>query len=149
VEEVKHLFRPATVLFRARGLHKKIIIPPIERYIRSKCCSDIRHMTNFTTDFLSQVADRLTAIRRALADHMHSCRVPNYKVVSAYSLLGLREEGMEALLGALWDKDLVHLNTVGYAIMVESLMDYMVEETSTFCNKPKVKEQRQEVVRSA
>jgi len=80
---------------------------------------------------------------------MHSRRLPNYKVVSGYSLLGLREKGGENLLGALWDDDPVHLNMAGYAIMVESLMDYMVEESSSFCNKPRVKEQRQEIARSA
>jgi len=141
VGEVRHLFRAATALFRAGGQNKKVIIPPMERYVNAKCCSDMRHMTNYSSEFLSRAAAKLTDIRKALADHLHMRRLLNYKVISSYSLLGQREDSNTTPMGALWDDDPVHMNSAGYAIMAESLMDMLVEEPSSFCNKPREREQ--------
>jgi len=147
VEDIKYLFKSATVLFRAGGHHKKVIIPPMERYIGGTCCGDMRHMTNYSTGFVVHAASRLTAIRRAIGDHVHSRRLPNYRVISSYSLLGMREDGSDELLRAVWAEDPVHLSSAGYAIMAESLVDLLVEETNTFCNVPKTRDQPTEDMR--
>jgi len=69
------------------------------------------------------------------------CIETTHNLMSSYSLLGLREDGSDELLRAVWAEDPVHLSSAGYAIMAESLVDLLVEETNTFCNVPKTRDQ--------
>ncbi|MBM3938666.1 MAG: hypothetical protein FJ333_08470, partial [Sphingomonadales bacterium] len=149
VEEISHLFRPAMGLFRAGGRHKKVIVTPLERYLVEKCCDNIRHMTNYSTEFVKHMEDRLSAIRRALVNHLHLRMLPNYKVVGSAKLMGMSEAGLQDDLRRFWDKDPVHMTGAGYACMAESIVDYLLEEPSSFSNQPKEKSQGTEVRRSS
>jgi len=147
VKDLCHLFRPLTVLMRIGGGHRKLLIAPMERYLSSKCCEDLRHMTNWTSDFVPDMSLNLGKLRVALSDHLHSRNVRNWRVCSIMKLLGLDSstgEDSRTGLRKMWEEDPVHLSGTAYAILGEAVYDMLVGEGTEFRNQKKEQKDRKD-----
>lgn len=123
-DAMSSMCRKTIPLFRAAGKAKKVIVGPMERYLARKCCDDPTHMTNHGNEaFIFDLAAKLTVLREALRETLHSRRLQRFKVTSLAKLIGLdyTSQGAGRQLAAYWGNDPVHLNEAGYRAVAEAL----------------------------
>jgi len=121
LKDIMHTILP---LLRAGGEHKKLVISPIQRYVPSKCCEEVGHITNFSSpDYAANMVGKLKHIREALRSFINKRNVRNFRVASGEKLLGWEEGVSGEELKELWGPDPIHLTTAGYKVMADKIVE--------------------------
>ena len=97
--------------------HLKIIVSPIPRYLRARCCLDTDHVANLEDTYQSNQEEAIHACRKHLKDFAFR----NLRSINPWSKLKLLE-------GNLWPTDPVHMAERGYTAIAD-----MVVETIQQC----------------
>ena len=96
--------------------HLKIIVSPIPRYLRARCCLDTDHVSNLEEDsYQSNQEEAIHACRKHLKDFAFRQGVRNLRVTNPWSKLKLLE-------GNLWPADPVHMAERGYTAIAAMLL---------------------------
>ena len=97
--------------------HLKIIVSPIPRYLRARCCLDTDHVSNLEEDsYQNNQEEAIHTCRKHLKDFAFRQGVRNLRVISPWSKLKLLE-------GNLWPTDPVHMEERGYTAIADMLID--------------------------
>ncbi len=110
--------------------HPVFIVTPWPRFVRTPCCSDSGHVTNFNiADFLSSILGDLNkhkaALRRA---------VPTATVIDGLELIsgpGYNTEKAAAVINSGWAFDPVHPSKHVYAKMALNLLEKIAPSSKT------------------
>jgi hypothetical protein len=125
-------------LIEASGTHPVFIISPWPRFVRSPCCSELEHTTNFAEpDFLKTIIADLNRLRYQLRKLVSPATVlDGFELICGH---GYNREKVSQVILAGWGHDPVHPNKHIYAKMALNLMERMAavktEATSTSSRK--------------
>jgi hypothetical protein len=125
-------------LIEACGTHLVLIISPWPRFVRSPCCSELEHTTNFAEpDFLKTIIADLNRLRYQLRKLVSPATVlDGLELICGH---GYNKEKVSQVIQAGWGHDPVHPNKHIYAKMALNLMERMAavktEATSTSSRK--------------
>jgi uncharacterized membrane protein YgcG len=119
---LNHVHTQLKRAIEACGDHPVFIISPWPRFIRTPCCSDAAHVTNFSnSDFLATILSDLnkhkSALRRA---------VPAATIIDGLELIsgtGYNTEKAAAVINSGWAFDPVHPSKHVYAKMALNLLE--------------------------
>jgi len=111
----------------------KICTPPLPRYLHNPCCDDGSHCEGITEpEYAEELLNETIGIRKTMRDFLHT-HVSNVWVPDVVSDLasdgtgGLSKAGM---LGTLFSRDGVHLNTDGAKKLATIVHTLIVEKTA-------------------
>jgi hypothetical protein len=123
-DDFKDLFSSITLLLRAGGNNRKIIMSPLIRYGTRTCCSKPDHLTNFKLK--TSMRPMLAESPEWLQNLAFFKRIREVTVVAPHELLsdgGTDERTKEATrrIASYWDQDPVHMTRTGYAVLAKQL----------------------------
>jgi hypothetical protein len=122
---IKHLVHASVPLLRAGGDNEKLILSPFLRYLKS-CCKDKGHLTNRKDpDYFKELGSALHEMRESIKDTVYGKKIRSFKVLDPTCLLdkGDDDEATAVKLKLYLQDDPVHLNSEGYAEIVQGLLD--------------------------
>ena len=125
-------------LIEACGTHPVFIISPWPRFVRSPCCSELEHTTNFAEpDFLKTIISDLNRLRYQVRKLVSPATVlDGLELICGH---GYNKEKVSQVIQAGWGHDPVHPNKHIYAKMALNLMERMsavkTEASSTSSRK--------------
>ncbi len=112
------------------GTHPVFILTPRPRFVRTACCDDVGHVTNFNEpDFLLSILSDLTKLKF----HLRKTMAPAV-VVDSIELVcgsGYSQEKVAQTVNAGWAADPVHPNKHIYAKAALNLMEKMAKSRPT------------------
>jgi hypothetical protein len=112
------------------GTHPVFILTPWPRFVRTACCDDVGHVTNFNDpDFLLSILSDLTKLKF----HLRKALAPAI-VVDSVELVcgsGYSQEKVAQTVNAGWAADPVHPNKHIYAKAALNLMEKMANSRSS------------------
>jgi hypothetical protein len=116
------MFLQSLPLFRAGGLHHKIILSPLLRYMVEPSCSDPGHITySGTEDLCSAMTGALTDFERWIKDQAYMKRLKNYCVINPNQVMAKGSNKKQ--IKQFWKAGPVHMASAGYAKLAEGLLD--------------------------
>ncbi len=107
---------------------KVVLVCPIPRYVKTKCCDNPSHITNFASgEYEEELMDYQDQHRKILGGWATSHRL-DYEIFDGTTVVNLTEPGLGNRLtscgAALWSTaDGVHLSLEGYRDMAMGLID--------------------------
>ena len=113
-------------IFDSVNKRKKIIIPPLPRYIIAGCCSNIEHCTNrCNPDFVEKVTSDLSRVYGCLKKELRTAGIRDFWVMDWDMVLeSPRTESISELTEALkrvCAADGVHFNPLGRGNMAQAI----------------------------
>ena len=91
----------------------KILICPLPRYLKDRCCDNKMHVPNLEDDNYGAILeDAVLASRKNLKDFAFRQGLRNIRVLGPWS--SLRKLGI-----TMWEEDKVHMNKVGFDALAE------------------------------
>jgi hypothetical protein len=127
---VKHLVNNTVPLLRAGGDFEKIILSPFLRYLKS-CCKDKGHLTNRKDpEYFGKLGEAIRNMRESIKDTVYGKKIRNFKVLDPTALLEADDDDDVATavkLKSYLRDDPVHLNSDGYADIVQGLLDKILD----------------------
>ena len=126
----RKIFYISIPLLRAGGNNKKIILSPLPRYSTSKCCPDIRHITNFgKRGYGTTMGSKLGDIHGWIEDFARGKRIKNFEVVCPATTISTGDNISKRDISAFWGGDPVHLTPAGYDKLGEKMADITVADS--------------------
>jgi hypothetical protein len=121
---LKNVMEQKKRLIQACGSHPVFIISPWPRFVRSPCCSELEHTTNFSEpDFLKTIIADLNKLRYQLRKLVSLATVlDGLELICGH---GYNQEKASQVIQAGWGHDPVHPNKHIYAKMALNLMKRM------------------------
>jgi hypothetical protein len=125
-------------IFKAKGQNAAIIVPPLARYVFSRCCNDVSHCTNAAEmDFPEKLLSGLIQQRSELIKGLVQSGVKNFKVLDVGCVTdGATTANISEKLGDLKKVtagDGVHFTPLGYQNLVRRTVNCLKTLTE---NKP-------------
>ncbi len=109
------------------GENRKVLVGPGPRYLRTKCCGEQGHCTNFCDGgYRKEMMCDLQDAKEAIVDMCRETGMRSFKVTNPMELMGIRFTTEEGELERLLGDDAVHYAGQGYATMARNLIE-MVE----------------------
>ena len=107
------IFNQAKPLFQMAGDLMKILICPLPRYLKDRCCDNERHVSNLDDDnYGDLLEDAVLASRKNMKDFAFRQGLRNIRVLGPWS--SLRKLGNN-----MWEDDQVHMNKEGFDAIAE------------------------------
>jgi hypothetical protein len=118
------------MLLRAGGDFEKIVLSPFLRYLKS-CCKDKSHLTNRKDpEYFGKLGEAIRNMRESIKDTVYGKKIRNFKVLDPTALLEADDDDDVATavkLKSYLRDDPVHLNSDGYADIVQGLLDQILD----------------------
>ena len=115
------IFNQAKPLLLLAGDLMKILIRPLPRYFKGRCCGNKKHVPNLEDDnYGSNLEDAVLASRQNLKDFAFRQGLRNIRVLVPLS--SLRKLGR-----TLWEEDQVHISRAGFDALAELAVTYVRE----------------------
>jgi hypothetical protein len=126
----KEIFLKTLPLLRAELNHTKVLLTPLMRYVKSPCCSDVKHLTNKREKGLAKrMGEAIGEIKEWMQDFAFAWRICNFITVCPNTLLQSDsdiEDGADKIR-AFWTSGPVHMNVEGYKGLATNLLDNILE----------------------
>jgi hypothetical protein len=127
-DEFRTIFMDILPLLRASANSVKILMTPLMRYVRRKCCDDPGHITN-KGSFGEEIGEGLNEICYWLRNMAFTRRIQNFTVLDPNETMlagdHIVKDAMQ--IKKFWKDDPVHMTAAGYKklgkLILESLLD--------------------------
>ncbi len=121
---LKKLVENMLPVLKAKGDKPCIIIPPLPRYLFTRCCSDNGHCTKvYDIDFSTTMLSGFIKQRNELIKHLVQGGLTNFKVIDTYCMTSCVQtaniQNRLAELKKVISDDGVHYNTIGKKYLAE------------------------------
>ena len=110
------IFTTVKPIFDEASSHHQILISPLPRYLRDRCCSDLDHVANLEEDdYATNLEESLQTCRRNLKDFAFRQGIRNMRVICPWTSL-------KKMTINLWPVDPVHMCQEGFSAMAELVL---------------------------
>jgi hypothetical protein len=115
-DEFKQQFSLAVPLFRAGGLHKKIIVSPLMRYAIESCCDSALHCTNRGPALNKVLSEGLATLETWIDDQSFLKGIRNFLVVNPNLIIvpDNTQKKDAKTFKVYWKSGPVHMASIGY-----------------------------------
>jgi lysophospholipase L1-like esterase len=126
-------------IIKAKGAKPAVIIPPLPRYLFTRCCSDADHCTNANEEnFSAKLLTNFVQLRNELIKQLVSEGITNFKVmdlccVTNCSLTANTASRLEELK-KVTASDGVHFTGTGYTNLAKRCSDCLKTLLGSMCN---------------
>jgi hypothetical protein len=129
---VKELFNIASIVLRAGGESDKVLLSPVLRYMKKKCCDAEGHIVNKKAkSYLADMGVALNGVADWLGELAFRKRIRSYKILNPIALLGDTEEDdlfkVAKRIAKFWGSDPKHMKAKGYKQLAQSLAGQLVD----------------------
>ena len=133
-------------LLQELGDARKVVLSPMVRYFRNKCCSQSGHCTNqnlpsYKKGMLRDLAEVKEAIREGLMEN----GLRGFKVLSPCELLGMSGDMEDDELGRMLGEDPIHMTDAGFVSLAEKLCKLLEDDKLTFQGEKRSREKEPEL----
>ena len=105
------IFNTVKPILEAVSSHQKIMISPLPRYLKDRCCEDVEHVSNLEEeDYSVNLEEAIMACRRNLKDFAFRNNIKNIRVICPWTQLKKMED-------VLWEAGPVHMSATGYSVL--------------------------------
>jgi hypothetical protein len=123
-EVFKRVVNNVIPIFKAKGKKPCVIVPPLPRYLFSRCCGEVNHCTNAAdAGYAEQLMSGFLKLRNDLIKQLVQSGLTEFKVLDSCCITGCKQtadipERLKSLREtALLDG--IHFNSVGYKHLAE------------------------------
>ena len=103
-------------VFDEASSHQQILISPLPRYLRDRCCNDIDHVANLEEeDYAANLEESIQSCRKNLKDFAFRQGIRNLRVICPWT--NLRKMTIN-----LWPVDPVHMCEEGFSALAEQVI---------------------------
>ncbi len=123
-EVFKRVVNNVAPIFKAKGNKPCVIVPPLPRYLFSRCCGEVNHCTNVTdSGYAEQLMSGFLKLRNDLIKQLVQSGLTEFKVLDSCCITNCKQtadipERLKSLRETAL-QDGVHFNSVGYKHLAE------------------------------
>ena len=110
------VFTTVKPVFDEASSHQQILISPLPRYLRDRCCNDIDHVANLEEeDYAANLEESIQSCRKNLKDFAFRQGIRNLRVICPWT-------NLRKLTINLWPVDPVHMCEEGFSALAEQVI---------------------------
>jgi hypothetical protein len=137
-DEFRAIFMDILPLLRAGADSVKILMTPLMRYVKRKCCDDPGHITN-KGSFGEEIGEGLNEICSWLRNMAFARRIRNFTVLDPNETMLTGDDIVKDTMQIkkFWKEDPVHMTATGYKKLGKLILESLVDTNLTRANSKK------------